>query len=205
MKVDKQFVSLLAVALLIGVLYGAMRTKPTEEHPDTSPHQAPVAELSIYNWENLAEAVSALNPIFSDEIGNISPGAARLAVWGAKRLKWDELQQLPQTKVALVMKDSDKERGKRICTSGSIIEISAEDLKGEKLYAGGMYGDGWKIYRFIAVGSTGELVERSRARFCGVVIGRFDYPNSAGGTAHSVQLVGMFDLPENKKPPTAPI
>lgn len=31
-----------------------------------------------------------------------------------------------------------------------------------------------------------------------VVTGNYDYSNSAGGTGHAVDLVGMFDLPENK-------
>lgn len=66
------------------------------------------------------------------------------------------------------------------------------------LYFGGMYDEAGKLYRFIAVGSTGALVESSRAKFCGVVVGQQHYQNSAGGVAHSVQLVGMFDLPENR-------
>jgi hypothetical protein len=175
---------------------------PQATAPQATEAEAPKVEPKR-EWASLDEAVAALAPMFSDEHGNLSPGAAVLASWGAKRLKWDELQKLPQTKVALVMKDSEQERGKRICTSGSIIEIAAEEFNGDKFFIGGMFGESSKIYRFVAIGSTGELVDRSRARFCGVVIGRFDYPNSAGGTAHAVQLVGMFDLPQNKATPPA--
>jgi hypothetical protein len=30
------------------------------------------------------------------------------------------------------------------------------------------------------------------------VTGRYDYHDSGGGTGHAVQVVGMFDLPENR-------
>ena len=57
------------------------------------------------------------------------------------------------------------------------------------------------IYRFLAVKSTGNITDESSAKFCGVVIGKMDYANSAGGVAHAIQLVGMFDLPENTGKP----
>ena len=114
-------------------------------------------------------------------------------------MKWSELSQVPATKYGLVMKDPDRERGKRLCIQGSIIEIHAENSGYGKLFHGGIWSDGGNIYRFIAVGSSGELVERSRASFCGVVIGKQDYSNSAGGMTHAVFLVGMFGLPENKQ------
>lgn len=50
-----------------------------------------------------------------------------------------------------------------------------------------------------SAGSTATLVQQSRARLCGVVIGTYDYSNSAGGKGHAVSLVGMFDLAENRE------
>lgn len=189
-------VAIIAVLLYL-LVFGSKKEEEAPPPVQAATAEDPKEEPKV-DWVSLDEAVTALTPAFSDEHGNLSPGAVLLASWGAKRLKWDELQKLPQTKVSLVMKDADQERGKRICTSGPLIEISAEEFNGDKFFIGGMIGESSKIYRFIAIGSSGELVDRSRARFCGVVIGRFDYPNSAGGTAHAVQLVGMFDLPENK-------
>jgi len=127
-----------------------------------------------------------------------SKGGAIFAMWAASEMKWSELQALEAAKYAMVMKDSVSERGKRICTTGRIIEIAVDRTAGKPLYFGGMYDEAGKLYRFIAVGSTGALVESSRAKFCGVVVGQQHYQNSAGGVAHSVQLVGMFDLPENR-------
>lgn len=30
-------------------------------------------------------------------------------------------------------------------------------------------------------------------------LGKYHYPNSAGGVGHGIRLVGMFDLPENRR------
>jgi len=99
----------------------------------------------------------------------------------------------------MVMKDSNSQRGSRICTGGRVIEISVDNtVPGGKVFLGGMYNDAGQLYRFVAVRSTGEIVANSRAKFCGIVTGQQHYANSVGGIAHAVHLVGMFDLPENK-------
>lgn len=134
----------------------------------------------------------------TDTFNESSPGALLLAVWSAKNLKWSELQKLPSTKYSLVMKDPDEERGKLMCARGRVIEIQAEKTETGKVFTGGLFA-GTKIVRFIAVGSSGDLVAKSWAGICGVVIGKQSYQNSMGGTAHAVFLVGMFGLPENKQ------
>lgn len=153
-------------------------------------------------WGNLREAISGTILEMKDtDNGKVSNGAAKLAIWSAENMRWDELNALPIGKYAMVMKDSESQLGNRICVSGSVIEIVVDNsVPGKKIFIGGMFDDGGRIYRFIAVRSTGEVVERSRARFCGVITGQQHYPNSAGGVAHAVFLVGMFDLPENKTP-----
>jgi hypothetical protein len=148
--------------------------------------------------QDLNEAIGTFKRGMSDETDALSSGAKALAQWAIAGLKWSELKALPQTSRARVMKDADTERGKGICLSGSIIEITADKGAGEKVYIGGLSDERGGIYRFVNVGSSGDIVEQSHARMCGVVIGRIDYSNSMGGMAHAVQLVGMFDLPENK-------
>lgn len=155
-------------------------------------------EEEPWAFETLDEAIEAIRPRMTDTMDSISPGTALLTMWSRDNMKWSELVKLPKTKRALVMKDSGEQRGKGMCVSGRIIEIQADDTASKKIFHGGLWGDEG-IYRFTAVGSTGNIVERSFARFCGVVIGRFDYSNSMNGVAHSIQLVGMFDLPANKK------
>lgn len=152
-------------------------------------------------WANLREAIASTRLDMGDIQGaDVSKGAAILALWGASDMKWNELQEVPSGKYGLVMKDPDSQRGQKLCTSAKVIEITLDrTLPDKKIFTGGMYDDDGRVYRFIALGSTGEIMAHSYARFCGVITGQQHYPNSAGGMAHAVHLVGMFDLPENKK------
>jgi len=151
-------------------------------------------------WANLREAVASTRFDMTDiNGGDVSVGAAKLAIWGAENMRWAELQEIQTGKYGLVMKDQDAQRGQKLCTSGEVIDIELDrSVPGNKIFLGGMFDDGGRIYRFIALQSTGEIMAHSRARFCGVITGQQHYPNSMGGVAHAVHLVGMFDLPENK-------
>jgi hypothetical protein len=166
--------------------------KPTEQQTPKAPPPP----------KNLIEAIETAKPHMTDiSGGNVDVGAAALAIWRAEYMKWSELQELPPGKYALVMKDSESQRGNKLCVSGNIIEIAVDkSIPGKKIFLGGLFDEVGRIYRFIAVRSTGEIVANSRAKFCGVITGQQSYPNSAGGVAHAVHLVGMFDLAENKRP-----
>jgi hypothetical protein len=152
-------------------------------------------------WANLRQAIAGTRFDMKDiRGGSISPGAAKLTLWGAENMRWSELQEIPTTKYGLVMKDPDSVRGKKLCVAGSVIEIEVDtSASGNKIFLGGIHDYDLRIYRFIALRSTGEIMARSQARFCGIVTGQQHYENSAGGVAHAVHLVGMFDLPENKQ------
>lgn len=150
-------------------------------------------------WGNLREAIAGTRLEMADVQGeDVSVGAAKLAIWGADNMRWVELQEVPLGKYGLVMKDSNTQRGARLCTSGQVIEIAKDRTVPQDIYLGGMFGSAGNLYRFIALKSTGEIVAKSGARFCGIVTGQQHYPNSIGGVAHAVHLVGMFDLAENK-------
>lgn len=162
----------------------------------TKPQQK--QEPSILSAKTLEEAIKFSRPLMSDETDDISPGAALFTKWAIKKLKWTDLQRIERTKYALVMKDPDNERGKRINMEGTLIEIRVEKTEFGKIFHGGIISDNFNVYRFTAVGSTGDLVAKSRGLFSGIVIGTYSYQNSGGGVTHAVYLVGMFDLPENK-------
>ncbi len=97
------------------------------------------------------------------------------------------------------MKDPEAELGKRLCWSGSVLDISTDRAAGFPLYLGELVDYNGDILNFYAVGSTGALVERSQARICGIATGTVAYQNTAGGITQTVRVVGMFDLPENRK------
>ncbi|MBA3538258.1 MAG: hypothetical protein H0T79_01395 [Deltaproteobacteria bacterium] len=149
---------------------------------------------------SLAEAVEVARPIMSDTTDEQSAGTLLLGIWAASHLTWVDVDiKKNETSFALVKKDADEARGKRMCTSGSIIQIAKQELGGLKVYSGLLMTYGQELIWFVAAGSTGSLVQRSQARFCGVVTGTYDYSNSGGGTGHAVAVVGMFDLASNKK------
>lgn len=151
--------------------------------------------------DTLAGALEAYTPLMNDQgaTDDMPAGLIRLVLWSVTKMTWAAIQAQPTSKRALVFKDSEPERGKRICVSGIISEISVERLDEGKVAHVGLYVNG-DVYMTVAVGSTGELVEQSNARFCGVVVGKFSYSNSGGGTTHAVRLVGMFDLKANRAP-----
>ena len=173
--------------------------------PPTSAPVEPPPEVTLKqeldSTRTLAGALDVLRDHLKDSEGTLDSGAAFLALWSTRHLTWKDIVSLPKTTRALVLKDSDAERGKALCAEGSISQITADHSAGpaQTVHEGGIVTSSMAVVRFLAVGSTGSLVENSYARFCGVVTGRYSFTNAGGGTTHAVQLVGFFDLPENHK------
>ena len=132
----------------------------------------------------------------SDTTDELSPGMAGFATWASAHMKWSSLMAAESTAYGKFMKDSNAERGKRVCLSGEIVQIA----RAGDVFDGIVYSF-WQsqTVRFLAVGDTGELVQGSKARFCGIAIGAYSYKNSGGGVTHGIQAVGMFDLNANRK------
>lgn len=169
---------------------------------EVQPQQA-VQSPVVKEPSSLSEAIAAYKPemldVGAEEKIKYSKGAANLAKWSDAHLMWGELKSLPDGNFALTMKDPDTQRGKKVCFSGRVGDIQAESIDGVKTFEGSIYSTSVRnlIYRYIAVKSTGSITANKKAKFCGVVVGRNSYKNSVGGTTHTVQLVGMFELPEN--------
>lgn len=166
--------------------------------PEPAPEPPSLAE-QIESKTSAAEAVRFALPHMEDRFDQTSTGALLLAQWAAGHLRWGDVHvERDETSPARIKKDADSERGKRMCYSGRIIQIAKTDLvAGRSVFVGLMMARRYNIIHFLAAGSTGDLVEKSRARFCGFVTGRYSYSNSGGGSSHAVQMVGMFKLPEN--------
>jgi hypothetical protein len=191
--------------LALVVLLAACKKGETAAPPAPAPDPPPAAPAHPVKThpETLAEAIARTRPTMSDTVDTLSPGADAFAAWAFTNLKWkDAAPAQDEITVALVQKDSDAARGKRLCAPGSIVEIAVatEEAAIGKLYRGEITTQADNLIRFLSVGSTGTLVKDNPARFCGIVIGKYDYHNSIGGMAHAIQMVGMFDLPENHDP-----
>jgi len=136
----------------------------------------------------------------NDVYGQTSEGTRLLVVWALSRMTWDAVGvEKDETTHGKVLKDVELERGKRLCWRGTLLQIAADRSLGDAVYTGLLYSSQGDLYHFYGVGSSGDLVEDSYGRFCGVVTGKYDYDNSGGGTSHAIELVGMFDLPENRR------
>lgn len=207
--------STIAAAVLFGVcLFGTLiymstphpsGTTATVVLPATKP---PVAEqpkapgvVDIIMTKTAArEAFTVARPMMIERPGDTSVGSFLFALWSLKHLRWSDVSVTDdETSFARVKKDVDAERGKRLCISGQLVQIEAHKQEYGTLYDGLLLSPSGNLYRFSAVKSSGDLVQESAGRFCGYVTGTFDYSNSAGGAGHAVDMVGMFDLPENKK------
>lgn len=187
----------------------AAKTDPEADQPSHEATARPSAsarpsaeELSpldkLRNAPTLEEALKLVT--LNDSANAMDPGTAQLAIWASDHLEWSDVSGESNTSTKLIMKDPDAERGKHECWSGSIIEIHTEKTALGKFYHGGLMTPGQQVITFIAVRDTGEIVESSIARICGIVTGLHDYSNSAGGTTHAIQIVGLFDLPPNHEP-----
>ena len=167
---------------------------------EPAPTPAPPTPLEVIRRsETLADAISVARPLMTDTHDEHSGGTLLLTAWAADHLRWaDVAVGRDETSFALVKKDVDAARGKRMCVTGRIIQIAKQTLDAATFFDGLMFGARGDILSFFAVASTGELVEGSPARFCGVVTGKYDYSNSGGGTGHAVESVGMFDLRDNR-------
>jgi hypothetical protein len=172
---------------------------PAVEPPASAPAPTRSPLDVLMTKGTLAEAIDHLRGQMTDTDEETSPGALLLALWAAEHLTWAEVEVTRnETSFAVVHKDSDASRGKRMCVRGTIIQIAKNELDHGEVFSGLLVSGYRDIASFIAAGSTGKLVQDSRARFCGVVIGRYDYSNSAGGKGHAISMVGMFDLAENR-------
>lgn len=167
--------------------------------PVVSPSKPEPSPLEVLRSKvTLADAIDQVKSKMSDTDDERSPGAALLGIWSSDHLKWADVAVAKnETSFALIRKDSDANRGKRMCLRGEIIQIEKEKAEGVSLFSGLILNGSGDITNFIAAGSTGALVAGSGARLCGVVIGTYEYSNSGGGKGHAISLVGMFDLPEN--------
>ena len=166
------------------------------------PKASPPPETDFEKLSKLTtaeQAVAFTKPKMEDPMNKMGSGHALLALWSVKRLNWvDVAVAKNETTFASVLKDAEEARGKRLCVQGSIVEIEVEKTSEGKVFDGLLHDYARNIYKFSAVGSSGDLVGGSQSRFCGIITGKFDYSNSGGGTGHAIKLVGMFDLPANK-------
>ena len=102
-------------------------------------------------------------------------------------LTWSDVQHGGETTPPLILKDPARERGRKLCVAATVDAIEATTVDARKVHTGTLRTAGGDALPFIALGSTRSITARAASRFCGV--------------AHGKQIVGLFDLPENRRDP----
>ncbi|MEO8703952.1 MAG: hypothetical protein ABI867_28135 [Kofleriaceae bacterium] len=173
----------------------APAAKPTPAPTPTpvpKPVAAPADELA--GIADLAAAIAFARPKLTDSRHSPSEGAKVLARWAAAKLTWaDVAVAKSETSPALVEKEPPKQIGKRMCATGTLERIESATIEGVALSTARLVTKEKDALELYVVGSTGDLVKRKSAKFCGVVTGRLDVDGKPATFA-----VGMFELPANK-------
>lgn len=154
-------------------------------------HEQKAQTLSEVIQNNIPEMKNRIDGTFA------SKASHTIAVWGSDNMKWDDLNSLPEASYSLAIKDINAVRGQKICTSGEVLNIEGTTIENKKMYYVNIMDDELKFYNFLAIKSAGNIVAKSKVKFCGVLI-NWQRANFGNGTIDAVHLVGMFDLPENK-------
>lgn len=126
------------------------------------------------------------------------PAVSRVMTWSKSHTSWSTFFPGPsEVRPAVAEKDIASARGKKLCGSGRVVDIFvAQDGSGR---SSGLVRDRSQAAIIIASAfPSGDLVKGSLARFCGFVIGRHTFPNTSGGKTLSIEIVGMYDLPETR-------
>lgn len=167
---------------------------PTTKHvrpgQASAPPAAPLVPADILEVENFPAAIAFALPRMTDERSAPNEGAKLLARYGAARLQWADVDIAKnETSLELVEKDPPKAWGKRLCASGTLARIEKQTVEGTELHSARLVTKTGDAIELFAVGSTGSLVKRKPARFCGVVTGRLDVAGKPATFA-----VGMFEI-----------
>jgi hypothetical protein len=185
------------------------------------PAEGPTPGESGTDWArraSFADALAFTMPMMTDvEVVEgrrlpASKGTEVFVMWATYHpMSWKDSAGISsETSFAQVKKAPAKERGKRMCVSGEVRMIRtmgregvARDNKIWDAYEGMMMTDADipNIVHFFVVGDTGKIVEGTKSRVCGVVTELFEMDMTASIKMwlRGVTLVGLFDLPANRR------
>ncbi|CAN5910112.1 hypothetical protein BH11MYX3_BH11MYX3_31160 [soil metagenome] len=145
----------------------------------------PSPEVQVAHAATFAQAIEMARPAFVDTTEELGAGARLLAHYATAKLRWSEVDVPAETTIR------QPDRGKRLCATGEIRQITRRELNGRTVHVGRLRTADADEVAFVAVGTTGDLVERSAGRLCGAVLGK---------SGSAVSILGMFDLAENRMP-----
>lgn len=114
-----------------------------------------------------------------------TPDTVRTGVAPYDKLVWSDVERGGETTLPLIQKDPERERGRKLCVTGTVDTIEKTTIDNRPVHAGTLRTTDGESVQFIAVGSTRSVIARFAGRLCGVASGK--------------SIVGLFDLPENRR------
>jgi len=182
-------------------------TSASAAPPTSAPALLPSAEVrlrevdiaTISGKATFDEALAYAKPKIEDATTDWDRGTYLLGEWLSEHGKWKTIADLPETSRLKISKDSEGETGKRFCEFGTVTTIKAMKTDGPKMFWGIIAPNEVHATVFMAVGDTGNIVDGSQARICGAATGIYRLTLKSGEPLPSPKLVGMFDLPTNRK------
>jgi hypothetical protein len=100
------------------------------------------------------------------------------------KLAWHDVMKGGETTVPLILKDPERERGRKLCIAGTVDVIERTRVDARDVHTGTLRTTEGPQISFVALGNTGDIVVAAAVAMCGY--------------AHGKQIVGLFDLPENR-------
>lgn len=198
---------------------GAIDSEPKEttlsatSKPNPTPKPKTTAEERLTNFEvmmirdsypTLESAIAGYRDedLMAEELVNnqdASDFMRKLVIWDALvGMNWDELNSIPETNYKKMNKDIIAESGKRFCFKGRVDRIQVNRTVKPAFADAVMVVPYEGRVAIVAVKSSGDILPDTEARFCGIVAGTRSYQTIMGTPGSLPDLVGMFDLPENK-------
>jgi hypothetical protein len=149
---------------------------------------------------NVEEAIRAAGFADASGVGGPHQSAGEFAKWAMGNLTLQDVGDKvnPSTTHKQVLRDADRERGKRICLDAWVNQIECRDTQWGRMCVG-LAHDLEGFYLFTAVHDTADVYKGSVAPFCGIVVGRESFTSTENETTHAIRLVGMFITDENAK------
>lgn len=167
-------------------------TSTSENQPDENGTTKFVNK--VLKAKSLEEALNLCSPYMGNKQDEDDVGTLCLAGWGMSHFSWNMVHVVSdETTPGLVFKDYSTQLGKRICSTGTVVEIHSMGRGVPGMDYGELFGFSGTIYHFITVKGSGNIVGGSTATLCGYVSGVYSYTNSVGGISHSVDIAGMWD------------
>ena len=131
----------------------------TEAATADEPPAQPTLADRLAEAATLSDALAITLPEMKDTTDDTSLGALGLSMWSASHLHFaDVAVRHNETSAKLILKDSDRERGKRMCARGGIVQIEKTEVGGVTIFDGLMMKYDGTVISFLAAGDTGELV-----------------------------------------------